>query len=357
MNPSRLPGQPSHLDPPLDDDERVELIDLGDDDLVEAEESFQAAAGGSFELHPTREENGERLDRFVADRLSDISRSYVQQLIEAGQVRVDDRVRRPSFKMTAGEVVTVEVPPPVDATPEPENIPLAIRFEDDDVIVLDKPAGLVVHPAPGHPSGTLVNALLFHAPRLSINGTNRPGIVHRLDKDTSGLMVVAKTDRAQHSLTDQWAARTVRKGYVALVSDVVVDDEATIDAPIGRDPAQRQRMTVLQRGRPAVTHFTIRERFATSSLLDLDLETGRTHQIRVHLAFIGHPIVGDAVYGHDRAAARRRNEPWLPRHFLHASALAFQLPDGRSVAFESPLPPELAAIVDRERRERPYAAT
>jgi 23S rRNA pseudouridine1911/1915/1917 synthase len=330
-------------------DERVELIDLGDDETTEEDETFAAAAGGTFELRPTRDNNGERLDRFVADRLPDLSRSYVQQLIEVGRIKVDGFLRRPSFKMTVGEVVVVEVPPPVEVTLEPENIPLAILYEDRDVIVLDKPAGLVVHPAPGHPNGTLVNALLYHAPELSINGTNRPGIVHRLDKDTSGLMVVAKNDRAQDTLAAQWAARTVRKGYVALVAGVVADDEATVDAPIGRDPAQRQRMAVHQRGRPAVTHFTTRERFATTSLLDVDLETGRTHQIRVHLAFIGHPVVGDAVYGRDRATARRRGEPWLDRHVLHASALAFQLPSGREVAFESPLPPELASLVGRLR--------
>jgi 23S rRNA pseudouridine1911/1915/1917 synthase len=356
MTRFQFPDRPNAADTPAKPAERVELIDLGDDEPGDDDESIEAAAGGTFELRPTRDNNGDRLDRFIADRLPDLSRSYVQQLIEAGRVKVDGFLRRPSFKMTVGEVVVVEVPPPVAVTPEPENIPLAIVYEDDDVIVLDKPAGLVVHPAPGHASGTLVNALLFHVPDLSINGTNRPGIVHRLDKDTSGLMVVAKTARAQDSLAAQWAARTVRKGYVALVAGVVADDAATIEAPIGRDPNQRQRMAVHPRGRPAVTHFTTRERFATTTLLDLDLETGRTHQIRVHLAFIGHPIVGDAVYGHDRATARRLREPWLARHFLHASALAFRLPSGREVAFESSLPTELATLVDRERvsaRTRP----
>ena len=332
--------------------EWVEFIDLGDDLENGREEPLRAAEGGAFELRPVRENNGDRLDRFVADRLPDLSRSYVQQLIEAGRVRVDGLVRRPSFKMTVGEVVSVDVPPPVDATPEPEPIPLDIVYEDDEVIVLDKPAGLVVHPAPGHPRGTLVNALLYHAPEISINGTNRPGIVHRLDKDTSGLMAVAKTDRAQHALVEQWAARTVRKGYVALATGVVADDTATIDAPVGRDPAQRQRMAVHPRGRPAITQLATRERFLTTSLLDLEPETGRTHQIRVHLAFIGHPIVGDAVYGHDRASARRRGEPWLDRHFLHAASLAFRLPSGAWVEFASPVPGELAAVVSAVRAKR-----
>jgi 23S rRNA pseudouridine1911/1915/1917 synthase len=341
---------------PDEDGERVEFIDLGDDDPAEDDEAApRAAGGGRFELRPTRDDNGDRLDRYVAANLDDLSRSYVQQLIETGRIRVDGFVRRPSFKLTVGEVVSVDVPPPVDATPEPEPIPLAIIYEDADLIVLDKPAGLVVHPAPGHPRGTLVNALLHHAPQMSINGTNRPGIVHRLDKDTSGLMVVAKTDRAQTALVRQWADRTVRKGYVALAAGVVADDAATIDAPIGRDPAQRQRMAVHPKGRPAVTHLTTRERFQSTSLLDVEPETGRTHQIRVHLAFIGHPIIGDAVYGHDRASARRRGEPWLPRHVLHAASLGFRLPDGRPVSFESPLPPDLSALVDRERAARAAA--
>ena len=333
--------------------ERAEFIDLGDGERDADDELPSAAGGGTFELQPDPADNGDRLDRFVAARLPDISRSYVQQLIEGGQIRVDGFVRRPSFKVTAGEVVAVRVPPPVEAAPEPEPIPLEIVYEDIDLIVLDKPAGLVVHPAPGHPRGTLVNALLYHAPGIAVAGTNRPGIVHRLDKDTSGLMVVAKTDRAQQSLAAQWAARTVRKGYVALASGLLADDAATIDAPIGRDPQQRQRMAVHPRGRPAITHLSPRERFLTTTLLDLKPETGRTHQIRVHLAFIGHPIVGDAVYGYDRAAAHRRGEPWLDRHFLHAASLAFRLPDATPVAFESPLPPDLAAIIEQERANLP----
>ena len=307
-----------------------------------------SADGSSIELRPERADTSERLDKFIAASLPDLSRSYVQQLIEAGQVRVDGVVRRAKFKVTPGEVVVVDVPPTAVEAVEPEAIPLAIVYEDDDVIVLDKPAGLVVHPAPGHARGTLVNALLHHAPGISIGGTNRPGIVHRLDKDTSGLMVVAKTDRAHAALVGQWATRSVRKGYVALAAGVVEPDEGTIDAPIGRDPVHRQRMAVTPKGRPAVTHFAVRERFAAVTLLDVEIETGRTHQIRVHLAFIDHPVVGDAVYG--RAGARR-GEPSAPRQFLHAARLGFRLPDGRDVAFESPLPPDLAAALDALRTE------
>ena len=278
-----------------------------------------------------------------------LSRAYVQSLIDDGAVLVDGIPRRSSFKMTPGEVVSVTVPAVEEIHLEPENIPLTIVFEDDDMIVLDKPAGLVVHPAPGHPKGTLVNALLYHAPQISIAGSNRPGIVHRLDKDTSGLMVVAKSDAAHRALLAQWADRSVRKGYQTLVAGILEDDEATIDAPIGRDPLQRQRMAAHAKGKSAVTHFSTRERLATTSFVDVEIETGRTHQIRVHFAFIGHPVIGDAIYGHDRAAAIRRDEPWLKRHFLHAHKLGIRLMDGRDVLFESSLPPELTKVLDAQR--------
>jgi 23S rRNA pseudouridine1911/1915/1917 synthase len=305
---------------------------------------------GTIELRPNAQHANLRLDRYVTDELRSLSRAYIQGLIDGGAVLVDGIPRRSSFKLTPGEVVSVTVPPVEEFHLEPENIPLQIVFEDEDMIVLDKPAGLVVHPAPGHPRGTLVNALLFHAPQISIAGSNRPGIVHRLDKDTSGLMVVAKTDAAQRSLLEQWASRSVRKGYRTLVAGILEEDEATIDAPIGRDPLQRQRMTAHAKGKPAVTHFTTRERLATTTYADVEIETGRTHQIRVHFAFIGHPVVGDAIYGHDRAAASRRNEPWLNRQFLHAHQLGIRLLDGREVTFESPLPDELTSVLDAERQ-------
>jgi 23S rRNA pseudouridine1911/1915/1917 synthase len=304
--------------------------------------------GGTVELRPSREAINERLDKFVASALTDLSRSYIQQLIDAGRVRVDGVLRRAAFKVTPGEVITVDVPPPVAVEARPEAIPLDIVYEDDDVIVLNKPAGMVVHPAPGHAGGTLVNALLFHAPEISIAGSNRPGIVHRLDKETSGLMVVAKTDRARNSLVRQWQERSVRKGYVALASGVVEPNAGTIDAPIGRDPIHGQRMAAIAGGRPSITHFDIVERFAASTLLDVTIETGRTHQIRVHLAFIGHPVVGDTLYNR----SRRPREPAVSRQFLHAAHLGFALPDGREVTFDAPLPPELAEVLVRLRRDQ-----
>jgi 23S rRNA pseudouridine1911/1915/1917 synthase len=295
-------------------------------------------------LLPGREHLGERLDRYVANYLPDLSRTTVQGLIEAGNILVDGIQRKPKFRMTPGETVTVEFAPPVSAEIEPESIPLSIVYEDDDLIVIDKPAGLVVHPAPGHPSGTLVNALVAHAPEISVGGTLRPGIVHRLDKDTSGLIVAAKTDRGRTSLVSQWESRRVKKEYVALAAGSIVEHEATIDAPIGRDPKNRQRMAVVRGGKPAITRFRVHDRFEGATLLDVEIETGRTHQIRVHLAFIGHPVVGDRVYGTKDSLGLT-----LDRQFLHASGLEFQLPDGRPVAFSSPLPDDLLAALDELR--------
>ena len=216
------------------------------------------------ELYPTRDDLGKRLDRYVADQLPDLSRGTVQGLIESGHVRVDGQQRKPKFRMTPGEVVSVEIPPPEIDEILPDPIPLAIVYEDADVIVVDKPAGMVVHPAPGHPRGTLANALLAHVPGISVGGSQRPGIVHRLDKDTSGLIVAAKTDRGRTALVTQWESRSVEKTYLALVSGSVADEEATIDAPIGRDPKNRQRMAVVRSGRPAVTRFRVVERFLNS---------------------------------------------------------------------------------------------
>ncbi|MCC6315806.1 MAG: RluA family pseudouridine synthase [Thermomicrobiales bacterium] len=320
--------------------DRPEAVDGADEEEVAAE---------PIELRPTREQVGERLDRFVADALPELSRSYVQQLIERGAVAVDGMRRKPKFKMTPGQVVTVTVPPVEPEEIVPEAIPLCIVYEDRDVLVIDKPAGLVVHPAPGHPRGTLVNAIVHHAPDIALAGSNRPGIIHRLDKDTSGLIAIAKTDRARTVLVPQWEERTVRKTYLALVAGDVPEDEATIDAPIGRDPAQRQRMAVQRTGRLAITHFRVLERFGDATLLEVDIETGRTHQIRVHLAFIGHPAIGDAVYG--RGTMLRG--VMLDRQFLHASTLGFKLPDGRTMVFSAPLPGDLRSALDALRTRGP----
>ncbi|MBA2596881.1 MAG: RluA family pseudouridine synthase [Chloroflexia bacterium] len=291
-------------------------------------------------LHPLRTDLGARLDRFVADNLTDLSRGTVQSLIASGHVLVDGVQRKPKFHMTPGEVVTVTVPPLLPDTIEPDPIALDIIYEDDDVIVINKPAGLVVHPAPGHRRGTLVNALVAHVQTIAVGGTNRPGIVHRLDKDTSGLIVVAKTDRGRTSLVTQWTDQAVEKTYLALVSGVVAENEATVDAPIGRDPKFRLRMAVVGSGRPAVTHFRVLERFANVTLLEVNIETGRTHQIRVHLAFVGHPVVGDSLYG--RASA---TDPPTERQFLHARDLGFTLPDGIPKRFSAPLSSDLQRIL------------
>jgi 23S rRNA pseudouridine1911/1915/1917 synthase len=295
-------------------------------------------------LHPTRGDLGARLDRYVADHLPGLSRGTVQGLIESGRVLVDGQQRKPKFRMTPGEVVSVEIPPPRIDEILPDPIPLAVVYEDADVIVVDKPAGMVVHPAPGHPRGTLANALLAHVPGLSVGGSQRPGIVHRLDKDTSGLIVAAKTDRGRTALVTQWEDRSVEKTYLALVSGSAADEEAIIDAPIGRDPKNRQRMAVVRTGRPAVTRFHVVERFPTATLLEVSIETGRTHQIRVHLAFIGHPIVGDQLYGRARPT-----DPQLERQFLHASGLKFRLPDGEALRLEAPLPDDLRAVLEELR--------
>jgi 23S rRNA pseudouridine1911/1915/1917 synthase len=321
----------------------LELFDEGEIDGTQTT--------GPVELKPTRDEIGERLDKFIANHLPELSRTYIQQLIEQGDVRVDNIPRRRTFKMTPGQTVTFEIPAPVIDELEPEAIPLNIVYEDADVLVIDKPAGMVVHPAPGHPSGTVANAVVHHAPEISIAGSNRPGIVHRLDKDTSGLMVIAKTDRARVSLVKQWNVRSVEKLYVALASGVVEPNEATVDVPVGRDPVARSKMAVVANGRDAVTHFTVRERFADASLLDLLIDTGRTHQIRVHLDFIGHPVVGDRVYNR-RSGRTGGSSSLVSRQFLHASRLAFELPGGTRVSFDSPLPEDLQTALETLEQER-----
>ncbi|HET9660067.1 MAG TPA: RluA family pseudouridine synthase [Thermomicrobiales bacterium] len=300
-------------------------------------------------LQPGAEHTGERLDVYLASALTDYSRAYIQQLIAAGSVLVDglERTKR-TIKVTGGQTIEVSIPEPEPHDIAPEDLPLSIVYEDDDIAVIDKRAGMVVHPAAGHAGGTLVNGLLFRYPEIAINGTNRPGIVHRLDKDTSGLIVIARTPAGQKLLLDQWADGSVQKGYKALVHGVVEPNEATIDAPIGRDPGDRQRMAVTASGKPSVTHFTVEERFDATSYLDVEIETGRTHQIRVHLAFIGHPVVADALYA---------NRSWpalgLGRQFLHAWRLGLRLSDGRRQTFESPLPDELVRALGEVRRGAP----
>ena len=296
------------------------------------------------------EHDGLRLDNFVTALMPDLSRSRVQRLIKDGCVRGPGASLRASMTVHTGQTFTVHVPEPTTTTPAPEALPLRIIHEDPDLVVLDKPAGMVVHPAAGHDSGTLVNALLHHITDLSgIGGELRPGIVHRLDRGTSGVMVVAKNDRAHQELSRQFRDREVDKEYVALVWGLVHAGRR-IDAAIGRDPNDRQKMSTRARhARTAVTRVTFARHLKGVSLLKVAIATGRTHQIRVHLNAIGHPIVGDPVYGgvHRRVPGNLRAVMRLERPFLHAARLSFTHPsDNRRITFESPLPPDLAGVLD-----------
>lgn len=284
--------------------------------------------------------DGERLDAFLTRRNVDLSRSRIQRLIEDGHVTVDGRSAKASLKIFVGETVILEVPPPSTTHLRPRDIQLAVVHEDEDIIVIDKPAGMTVHPAPGNEDWTLANAVLAHAPNIEgIGGERRPGIVHRLDKDTSGLIVVAKNDRAHIDLSKQFEERTVRKAYFALVVGHPHPEEADVDGPIGRHPKNRQRMAIVSTGRPALTRYRVERLFRDVSLVGVRPKTGRTHQIRVHLASIGHPVVGDLTYGHPARG--------LSRQFLHAYELEFRHPStSESVQFASELPNELRSYLD-----------
>jgi 23S rRNA pseudouridine1911/1915/1917 synthase len=285
-----------------------------------------------------------RIDRFVAD-VSGLSRSYVQKLITEGHVTASGGPVKSNESVVPGEIVDLEIPDPRPLDLAPEPIPLSVVFEDDDLLIVDKAAGLVVHPAPGHPGGTLVNALLARDTEYGgIAGVQRPGIVHRLDRDTSGLLMVAKNDRAQASLMAQLKARGVKKTYLGLVQGAVVATSGRVEAPIGRDPHHRTRMAVVPAGRPAVTGYRVRERLPGWTLLELDLVTGRTHQIRVHLDAIGQPLAGDPVYG---TGTSRRGPDGLERLFLHSWRIELQSPaDGHLIRATAPLPPELEAVLE-----------
>ncbi|GIP39699.1 putative RNA pseudouridine synthase YlyB [Paenibacillus sp. J31TS4] len=289
---------------------------------------------------------GERLDKFLTEALGDeegISRSQIQQWIKDGHAQVNGRGAKPNLKLQTGYQVTVVIPEPEEAAILPEPIPLEIVYEDADVIVINKPRGMVVHPAPGHTSGTVVNALMYHCKDLSgINGVLRPGIVHRIDKDTSGLLMAAKNDAAHASLAAQLKEHSVTRKYLAVVQGRVPHDQGTVDAPIGRDAADRKLFTVTDRNsKQAVTHFVVLERFAAHTLLELKLETGRTHQIRVHMKFIGHPLVGDPQYGRGKGMG-------MDGQALHAAALGFDHPrTGERLEFEAPLPDDMGKLLQR----------
>ena len=294
--------------------------------------------------------SGERLDAWVARQVGGLSRSRAQALISAGAIRLDGHASAASTRLRAGQVVTVALYGPDDpgthldrsGAPVPEDIPLAIAYEDEDIVVIDKPSGLVVHPAPGHPRGTMVNALMHRYPGMRVGGATRPGIVHRLDRETSGLIVVARHDRALTAMQAQFADRTVEKRYLALVEGNPRTDAGIIDAPIGRRSDRPDVMGIVPTshgGKPAITTFRVVSRYESNALVECVLVTGRTHQIRVHLASIGVPVVADRVYG--------RPTPHLPltRQFLHAASLGFTRLDGVPMRLESALPPDLVAAL------------
>jgi 23S rRNA pseudouridine1911/1915/1917 synthase len=287
-----------------------------------------------------------RLDRFLASVLPQHSRARLQNLIRGGQLKVNDRVVTKSGQaLNGGEEIELLVPPATSTGLIPENIPLDIVFENKDVIIVNKPAGLVVHPAAGHAQGTLIHAVLAHAPEIEgVGGELRPGLVHRLDKDTSGLIVLAKNELAQRSLQDQFQSREIKKTYIALVEGQPPSANGRVDATIGRDPRERKRMAVVSpaKGRNAFSEYKTLEKFPEHTLLEVSPRTGRTHQIRVHMAFIGCPIVGDKVYGNKRKATLPLN-----RHFLHAAKLSLRLPGDEQVSsFEAPLASDLQEVLD-----------
>jgi 23S rRNA pseudouridine1911/1915/1917 synthase len=309
----------------------------------------------TFEVSDT--EAGSRLDAYLAAQIAGWSRSRIKRLIEDGEVLVAGRIAKPSYKLRAGDQLEVELtaPPPTEFSPE--DIPLEIVYEDQDTVVVNKQAGLVVHPAAGISSGTLANALVFHFHQLSqAGGAVRPGIVHRLDRDTSGLIVVAKTEEAHENLADQFRARTVFKSYVALVHGRVAQDSGRIEGAIARDPRNRTRMAVVAGGRPSLSLYRVRRRYDRFTLLDVEIKTGRTHQIRVHMEWMKHPVVGDPVYGGGRDKTVpdprvRARISALGRQFLHAEQLGFRHPrTNEEMRFTAPLPAALAdVLVELER--------
>ena len=300
-----------------------------------------------FEIEKFELPTGIRLDVGMTNVLGK-SRSFVQGIIEQECVRVNGLPEKANYKVRQGDKIEVTIPTPRESTAEPENIPLEILYDDEDVLVVNKPQGMVVHPAPGAWIGTMVNALLYHCHNLSgINGVLRPGIVHRIDKDTSGILVVAKNDMAHEGLAAQLKEHTMERKYLALVHGVVLEPSGTVDAPIGRDPSDRKRMAVvMNHSKLAVTHYTVLERFSEVSFLEVRLETGRTHQIRVHMLYLKHPVLGDPVYG------SKKNQLGLKGQMLHAAHLGFDHPcTGQWMEFDAPLPKVFANLLEKLRAE------
>lgn len=293
-------------------------------------------------FYVSEEDEGVRLDVFTSDQYENLSRSYIQKLIKEGLVKVNHQSEKSKYIVKQGDEIEIYIPPARDLEVRPQNIPIDIVYEDDDLIVVNKPQGMVVHPAPGNYEDTLVNALLFHCKgRLSsINGVIRPGIVHRIDKDTSGLLMIAKNNYAHKFLAEQLKEHSITRKYHAIVSGIIKENRATIDAPIGRHPIHRLKMAVVEDGRKAVTHINVLERFKDYSYIEAKLETGRTHQIRVHLSYIKHPLLGDEVYGGKTSKFNLKGQ------VLHAKLLGFLHPSQKKyMEFEAPLPQNFERVL------------
>jgi 23S rRNA pseudouridine1911/1915/1917 synthase len=293
-------------------------------------------------------ESGKRLDLFLAENLTDYSRSYIQQLISENKVLVDGRLEKSNHKVKLGSTITIDIPDAITDEIKPEPVNINIIYQDNDIAIINKQKGLVVHPAPGNYTGTLVNGLLYHCKDLSgINGKLRPGIVHRLDKDTSGVMVVAKNDSAHRLLAEDLKSREIKRSYIALVHGNIAEERGKIDAPIGRDPGERKRMAVVHKGsKNAITFFEVLERFGDFTLVNVNIKTGRTHQIRVHFSFIGNPVVGDEKY------TNRKNSFKVKGQLLHAWKLVLKHPStGEEMEFEAKLPKDFQTVLNELRRE------
>ena len=301
------------------------------------------------EINLTAQNAGERIDRFLCRDLESLSRSYIQKLLKDGHIKVNGRAVKANYKVNSGDQICVTIPELETPDILPENIPLDILYEDDDILVINKPKGMVVHPAPGHYSHTLVNAVLYHCgEQLSgINGVQRPGIVHRIDMDTTGSLLICKNDRAHQILAEQLKEHSITRRYHAIVCGNIKTDTGTVNAPIGRHPVDRKKMSVkAPNGRNAVTHYRVLERFGSFTYIECELETGRTHQIRVHMASIGHPILGDAVYGPAKCPYKLQGQT------LHAKILGIMHPStGEYMEFDAPLPEYFSDLLERLRRK------
>lgn len=297
-----------------------------------------------------KENDNNRIDKFINDRMADVSRSYIQKLIKDNRVTVDLKPVKANYRIKEGERVEVGLPEPVSLDIEPQNIPLDIVYEDEDVLLINKPKDMVVHPSAGHMNGTLVNALLYHCKDSlsSINGVMRPGIVHRIDKDTTGLLIICKNDKAHNCIAEQLKVHSITRRYQAIVWNNLTADEGVVDAPIGRHPVDRKKMAInYKNGKTAVTHYKVLERFGKYTYIECELETGRTHQIRVHMTSIGHPLIGDSVYGPDRQPFKTQGQ------VLHAKVFGFIHPTtGQYMEFEVPLPEYFENILEKLRNTK-----